>query len=115
MPSLIKYYDKQENCRGNLYWGRANDDGAPFRGKKAPLLRDNEFEKQAERVEDGHVEIFDLSDPEQKKRYEEILDAAINQWYTIYFRDWKYSEKRDTWLVLVEWSEAYMEIPDKQR
>lgn len=94
----------------NLYFNRADLDGAPFRGGFAPLLKDDEYENLAHRVCDAHVEQFNLSNEEERSRYQQILDCAANQWFTILFIDRQYDKDAKSWVVLIEWAEWYMEI-----
>lgn len=110
MGSLIKYASRSKNGEGGLYWSKATDDGAPFRGARPPLLTQDEYETKVEKVSDAQVDIFDLSDEAQKQRYKEILDATLTGWYRIIFRDHQYDATRGTWRVLVEWAENYMEL-----
>ena len=89
--SLLKYAQNQQIVRGNgrgpLSFNRAHLDGAPFRGASA-LLRDEEYEEYTEVVNDGFVEVFDLSIPAHKEKLQEIVDSTANTWYTI----WKMQE-----------------------
>ena len=71
MPNnLIKFVNKTDgNGRGNLFWGRADIDGLPFRGKEAPLLRTEEFEDRLVRVADPKNATFYTGDEEQNIKY----------------------------------------------
>lgn len=111
MSSFVKYLDCGGGDRGNLYWGRSSIDGAPFRGTRAPLLREEEYEAYAERVYDAKVDVFDISDKEQAAKYKEVLDRAANKWYRILAKDMKFIEAKNNWLVYLEWVEPHMEIP----
>lgn len=108
--SFLKYIDTPGGDRGDLNWHRAAIDGAPFRGN-APLMREEEFEAYAERVYDAKVDTFDMSDPERKAAYAEILDRASNRWYKILACDRKFVESKQNWLIYLEWVEPHMEIP----
>lgn len=92
-----------------LHWGRATLDGAPFRGP-APMFMGEEFEERIAKVADPHVEIFDISNADQKKKYLGVLEGAANSWYRILYikRPGEYDPKHKT-LAYVEWLEYYME------
>jgi len=116
MASLLKYPDASNSHasnheRGNEYWDRSHIDGIPFRGHHAPVLREAEYEALAERVYDAKVDTFDMSDPEQRERYQTILDRAANKWYRVLACDRQFVESKLSWLVYLEWVEPYMEIP----
>jgi hypothetical protein len=85
--SLLKYSQDntitQGNGRGPVSFQRSHIDGLPFRGRPA-MLREEEFEEFTEVVNDGFVEVFDLSIPEHKAKLQEIVDATSNTWYTIF-------------------------------
>lgn len=85
--SLLKYVQDRTitsgNSRGAVSFSRAHIDGVPFRGSGA-MLRNEEYEEFTEVVQDGHVEVFDLSNPDHKQKLEEIIDAAANCWYSIW-------------------------------
>lgn len=109
--SLIKFKDRTNgNGRGKVFWNRAEEDGAPFRGPNAPTLKEAEFESLTRQVWDAKVETFDISDPESKKKLEEILDAASNQWYRVLFMDRQYVPERNTWMYLVEYAIPFREL-----
>lgn len=106
--SLVKFMNQKEAGGKPLYWGRADEDGAPYRGTPPTLPRE-EFENRLARVCDPHNGVFDLGDPEQNKQYLEVLDKITNGWAQAIFVDRKYDEKKNTWLAYVEWVEVYME------
>jgi hypothetical protein len=97
------------NGRGRIHWGRADIDGLPFRGSITPNMTTEEFEARLTRVADAKVDVFDMADIEQRKRYTEILDKIANGWAQCIGRDRQFSEAKGTWLVIIEWVEMYME------
>ena len=114
--SLLKYQDNsditQGNGRGPVSFARAHVDGLPFRGS-APLLRENEYQEACETVYDVHVDILDISVPEQKARLQEILDRAANQWYRVLRQICKWTktdDNKDTVKVYIEWAELHREV-----
>lgn len=111
MPNnLIKFINKTEgNGRGDLFWGRADIDGLPFRGKEAPLLRSEEFEERLVRVADPKNATFYTGDTAQNKKYLEILDGAANGWFHLAFIErWREDEDKNHY-VYVEWLEYFLE------
>ena len=84
MPhSLVKYAQTQKKTADGrqLFWGRAEQDGLPFRGIQPPVMPDEEYESRAVRVADVKNGIFDVTIPEQNAEYVKVLDACINGWY----------------------------------
>jgi hypothetical protein len=85
--SFLKYALDQGITRGNgrgpVSFTRSHIDGVPFRGPTA-MLKEEEYDEFTEVVNDGFVELFDLSIPEHKAKLQEIVDAAANTWYTIW-------------------------------
>lgn len=96
--SWIKYAEdphiKEGNGRGPLHFHRAHIDGLPYRGKPV-ALRDAEFEEYTEIVYDAEVELFDLSDPEQKKKLQGIIDNVANGAFRVLRFDHHWYEKAD--------------------
>jgi hypothetical protein len=85
--SLLKYALDQGiakgNGRGPVSFTRSHIDGVPFRGPTA-MLKEDEYDDLTEVVNDGFVELFDLTIPEHKAKLQEIVDAAANAWYSIW-------------------------------
>lgn len=109
--SFLKYLDVPGGDRGNLSWGRAGIDGAPFRGPAGLMLKEEQWENLSERVYDARVETFDLSKPDQLEAYQAVMDRASNKWYKILACDRQFLKEDRTWLVLVEYLIPHMEIP----
>jgi len=112
MTSFLKYReDQHSNGRGQAHFGRASVDGIPFRGNSVPMLREEEFESLTERVNDGKVEIFDLSIPEKAAEWERVIDHIANGWYRVLHCDRKFVEAKGTWLIYIEYIVPWNEIP----
>lgn len=93
--SFIKYADdpdvKEGNGRGPLHFSRAHIDGLPFRGQPV-MLRDEEFDEYTEIVYDANVDVFEVTDKDQKQRLQKVMDNIANgvfrvlrfdhHWYT---------------------------------
>jgi len=108
MPtSLVKFFNKCETESGKkLFWDRADIDGYPFRGPVPPMFTEEEYEQRVVRVADAKNGFFDVSDPEQNKKYLEIIDACCNGWFKCLYieRFWQNTTKH-----YIEWVEFYME------
>lgn len=117
MSSFSKYQAgsadaSQGNGRGSLSFRRAHIDGMPFRGSGA-LLRENEYEEFTETVNDGYVDVFDMDNEEHKRKLNEIIDAAANNWYKVYRMKEEFVPQPDGSLrvfVYVVWAEPYREL-----
>ena len=119
--SLVKYMNQiNGGSRGRLHWGRADLDGAPFRGNAPPIGPEEELESRLTRVHDARNRIFDTSDPKENADYMQVVDRIVNGWYQLVHRKHrhvlvKYKDKdgmkvvKMKVLVYVEWLEPYME------
>ena len=77
--SLLKFMsDNDGGERGQLHWGRAGIDGAPFRGPVSSLTEE-EYNARVTRVGDPKNGIFDLTDPDQNKAYLLVMDKIVNK------------------------------------
>ncbi len=74
------------SARGNVYWGRADRDGAPFRGAAPPTASEEELEDRLQKVADPHNRMFDLNNPEDNKAYLEVMDMWANGWANVVHR-----------------------------
>jgi len=120
--SFLKFRGESDgNGRGQVFWSRAQRDGLPFRGEFPPLLRDEEFDEYAERVDDVKYGVFDTSKPEQllpegdpkARTYRNVLDGIVAGWFKMLCREHKWAESSDgqpVMYVYIEWTEPYMEV-----
>jgi hypothetical protein len=110
--SLVKFMQQQRDGsgRGQVYWHRAGVDGYPFRGQKPPMLREDEYEQRVVKVGDPKNGIFDVNNPDDNRRYLQVLDRIVNGWAEMISpREIRYCDERKTWLVYLEWVEWFME------
>ena len=114
--SLVKFMAQQSNGtggnghgNGRLHWGRADIDGAPFRGPVPPMLHGDEATERLARVPDAHFEEFDLSDAAQKKAYLDVIERFATGWAQCTFIERRYDEKTRSYKVAVEWMQYYMQ------
>lgn len=96
--SFLKYSQNDDivkgNGRGELSFGRAREDGMPFRGASLPL-KDEEYEDFTEVVRDADVGMYDIKDPKEYAILKDILDKAANSWYQIFDYDKKWGTRPD--------------------
>ena len=96
--SFLKYSENVEiidgNGRGELSFGRAREDGMPFRGQSIPM-REDEYEDFTEVVQDADVGMYDIKDPQEYAILKDILDKAANGWYQIFDYDKKWVTRKD--------------------
>jgi hypothetical protein len=108
--SLVKYMNDQNGRgRGRLHWHRATRDGLPFRGEMNPMMREEEFEERLVEVKDARNGIFDVNDPDQNARYQQILDRITNGWAQLIYVDRMPVPEQRTWIVYIEWADRFME------
>lgn len=108
--SLVRFMNRNKDESGaQLHWHRATTDGAPFRGPP-PMLTGEEFDDRVVKVADPHNGIFDITKPDQNKKYLMVLDGAANGWFQILYikRPGEY-DPSDKTKAYVEWVEYYME------
>ena len=108
--SLVKFTNQKDgDGRGQLFWGRADVDGLPFRGKQAPAFRQGEFEERVVRVADPKNGTFYTGDAEENKAYLEMMDGVANGWYHLLFIDrWREDDDKKHY-IYAEWVQYYLE------
>ena len=79
--SLVQFANRggrDRSDRGKLFYGREQDDGAPFRGHVPPLLTNEEAEDRLVPVTDACNDTFRTWIKEENKAYLEVLDEILN-------------------------------------
>lgn len=107
MPtSLVKFFDKTESNGKKLYWSRSAEDGMPFRGTHAPLMAEDEYLARVVKVADTKNDFFDVTDPEQNRRFLHVMDCCFNGWFQCVYveRFWNKTTKH-----YLEWIEYFCE------
>jgi hypothetical protein len=108
--SLIKFHNQKTRGGKKLFWGRAAEDGLPYRGKFAAMYRDDEFEDRTTVVKDARNDYFDTMDPEENARFLEIMDAILNGWFQlVHIERFVEIEGVRTTKHYLEWAEYYRE------
>jgi len=120
--SFLKYQRPAEQNGQKLFFGRADRDGAPFRGTDVPMLKDEEFEELTQRVCDSKWGLFDTSQPEMRmppndpngRTYTEVLDGVTAGWFQLICpRQYKWGKAADgepKMYIYIEWAEPYREL-----
>lgn len=116
MPSssIFKFANRTNGGQGRqLFWGRADIDGAPYRGAAPPMLPAEELEDRLVRVADPFVRIFDLSNEHDTKAYLEVRDMIVNGWaQSVYCKRVVTRNKKNDQIrvrVVMEWVQFYMQ------
>jgi len=109
--SLLKHFGEQDpqDHGGRLFWSQALG-GVPFRGPFAPTLSQEEVETQVGMTFDFKQEVFDLNDPDQKKRYAWVMDRIVNKWFVLHHIERALVPAEKTAIVYLEWSQRYGEL-----
>lgn len=109
-PDQIRFEDRSSESYRYIWPNGPN--GVPLRTRtpNLPLLKPEELEALVE-VEDAHVEVLRLDQPEDLKRYRQILDGACKGHSTILFTERRWDESVRNWTVLIEYATAYEELP----
>lgn len=105
--SLIKFANRVTHPSGNhIYWERAAQDGAPFRGPIAPLFTEEEWDRRVVKVADAKNAFYDTQIAEENKRFLEVIETIANGWCQLLHleRFWQGTTKH-----YIEWLEYYME------
>jgi hypothetical protein len=110
--SLIQFVVEQKDHAGQqLHWGRADEDGAPFRGERL-MLTEDEYDSRVVRIKEAHNDTFNTADPASNRRYLRLLSKAAHG--IVQILDIKKRRKRKGKnavkpIVYVEWLEFYMQ------
>lgn len=108
--SLVKFTDRKDgNGRGNLFWGRADVDGLPFRGKHAPSFRQDEFDERVVRVADPKNSTFHTGNEDENAAYLKVMDGIANGWFHLVFIERWREEGDKKHYIYMEWVEYFLE------
>ena len=104
--SLVKFSNQTTKNGKQLLWGRASEDGFPFRTVNAPLLTEDEYQERVVRVADFCLDFFDMLVPAERQAYCEVMERCANNWYALHHIDYFWNQTSKHY---VEWFEYYME------
>lgn len=109
--SLLKYFGEQdEQHGGRLWYGTLPRGLPPFRGGQAPLLNREELDNRLTTECDFHAEFFDLSIPEQNRRYHWVMDRVINGFFQHHCIERHVAHADQKVTVYLEWSQRYARL-----
>ena len=107
MSSSLVHHATQTQRNGHkLFWGRAEEDGAPYRGQVPPLLREEEHQARTIRVRDFRFGFFDVSKSDQGEAYRQVCEACANGWFQPVFIE---RFRNNSTIHYMEWVEYYQE------
>lgn len=108
--NIMKFANRTDGGDGRrLYWARAVQDGAPFRGRTPPQFTQEEFEDKTVRVFDAKNGTFDTGVAEENANYLYVLDMIANRMAgEVCIRRWRPKGAKHH-LVYIEWVEYYLE------
>lgn len=107
--SLLKFANEQQDDQGNpVQWGRAAEDGFPFRGKSRLHKTEDEYDANVSRVCDFKFKKFNLNDEKDAAEYQQVMDRIVNSWYRMFFID-REGLKNNPPTIYVEWGQYYMQ------
>lgn len=122
--SALKYIRNQGNVQQSAgsgapgswqtFWGRADEDGMPFRGPVAPLMKNEEYEQVSGVSSDFHSVVLNLLDPAQNKQFEGIIDKAVNTKHVSVVRCDLLPPQPGYLTVLLWYTENFKEVPRQQ-
>lgn len=108
---LEKYRSVTQALDGSpLHWSRLDVDGLPFKGMPPEGMKSRELDLALTPAMDVYVRMYDLSDPEQRREYELVIDRAANGWYNLIRCDVRFLPDEKKWQALVEFGERYMTL-----
>lgn len=81
--SLVKFFNKTESNGKKVYWGRAGQDGLPFRGAQPPSFTEEEFESHVVKVADFQNAFFDVDLEVENRLFRAVMEACANGWYRL--------------------------------
>lgn len=90
-------------------------EGAPFRGKKIPDLKeDDPRQVQPQQGIEAHVEVLVLGDPVQRKRYQNIMQIIANGFGHLGKEEMVYDAEIKNWRVMIRWWQIFSHLPEKR-
>ena len=90
-------------------------DGLPYRGP-VQLFKDKDpNHKRPQRCGQAHVDVLELWDEVDRKRYEEICQLFVNGFAQLSREDLQYVPAKKGWIAFVRWIEYFMAPPNGGR
>lgn len=106
--SLLKYCRQKKHPNGQmLLWNRADEYGAPFRGREVPSMTEAEAEDHLIKVADAKVAFFNVATKKGRQRFIRLMDRIVNGWFKMLFI--QRFVKTNPVTHYVEWIEYYLQ------
>ncbi len=86
-------------------------EGVPFRGPIPDLKNDDPEHMQPQQGQTAHVDVLDLSVPEDLEQYRAVSRVIANGFGAISYEKQIYDETKGSWRVLIRWLEYYAYNP----
>jgi hypothetical protein len=90
-----------------VHWGRAIDDGLPFRGKASMYKNEDEYESKVSRICDFKLKKFLIDDPKDHAEYMGVMDKIANRWFRLFYIERQVAAAQP--FIYLEWGEFYMQ------
>ena len=115
MSSLLKFANEQRDGAGNsVQWGRAEEDGLPFRGRAGMYKTESEYDARVSRICDFKFKRFHLDNSDDAAAYGVVMDKIANRWFRMFHIDRDGVKATPPW-IYVEWGEYYMQECDVKK
>jgi hypothetical protein len=85
--------------------------GLPFRGRPDLFRETDPQSQQPKEAYKTHTDIFDMTDEEQKKKYNEMLQMVYNGFAIIHKEESRYNKDTKNWKIFVAWCELFTYNP----
>lgn len=109
--SMLKFFQDRggDDHGGPLHWP-GTPEGFPFRGQQIPQLQGDEAYNIPLAL-DYKSDLFKLWEPEDKARFDQVMDRIVNGWYMQHRRKDIEVDGQILPAVWLEWVQIYGESP----
>lgn len=91
--------------------GSFNYEGLPYKGKMFDYKDSDPDYMKPQLRNEANIKIFDLSNEEHLKEYQEVWERTCNGLATVAFEKTEWVEDKATWFVFVRWMNHYYAPP----
>jgi hypothetical protein len=86
--------------------------GFPYRGPALNLKEEDPDWMRPTLKYDYHVNVFDLSNEKELKKYEEVCQKVADKVAQISVEERKWCEASSSWKVLIRWCDVFYTVPN---
>ena len=86
-------------------------EGLPYRGPVVDFKDKDPISKQPVMRYEAHVDIFDLSDTDQKKAYQKVVQKLVTDEATMSYEEKEYDAEKKTWRILIVYTDMFYTAP----